>query len=108
MRWCAVLLKDESSWQQTFAICNLFWKQATHVIFCIHFCINKMQSTFAIETSTSRYHNMRSELLAFNDQAIRSDICFHQTRLFWLLIGGLFGGLSSVNNTRFVSRTFSR
>jgi len=22
MRWCAVLLKDESSWQETFANCN--------------------------------------------------------------------------------------
>jgi len=35
------------------------------------------QMTFAIKTNINRYHHkMRSELLTFNDQAIRSDICF--------------------------------
>src|SRR6218665_902851 len=53
-----------------------------HIIFCIHFClfINKLQSTFATRTNTSRYHKTRSELLAFNNQAFRSDICFIAAR----------------------------
>src|SRR5881296_185486 len=54
LRWCAVLLKDESIWQQTLTICHLFWKQTIHVIFSIHLrlFIHKMQLTFAIKTNT--------------------------------------------------------
>src|SRR6218665_3390819 len=59
-----------------------------HVILCIHFClvINRMQSTFATKINTSRYHNMWSEPLTFNDQAIRSDICFLAARPYTIVL----------------------
>src|SRR5207249_2508666 len=78
MSRCAILLKCEIVWQQTFTVLDELRKQIIHVEICIHLHLlwNEVKPSLASKAHSCRHLDVRRELDSLDQEASWINITF--------------------------------